>query len=183
MNGQKPVKGMPEPVEVFALEGATGALTRLEASPPADLTRFVGRQEELEAISKLLAGPDVRWVTLSGSGALQLLPAVLGVCMPSRRIKTAAGVLSGIGVGLATLYATLFGVTLGPLGIPPNPLGLHHSVWALAANFLTVLVVSRVTAPPSDETVERIHGEVERFWYAKDDEPSPPPAASMAAAA
>ncbi len=35
---------------------------------PAPLTSFVGRQGELEAISKLLADPDVRWVTLSGSG-------------------------------------------------------------------------------------------------------------------
>ena len=35
---------------------------------PAPLTSFVGRQEELEAISKLLADPDVRWVTLSGPG-------------------------------------------------------------------------------------------------------------------
>jgi predicted ATPase len=35
---------------------------------PAPLTSFVGRQEELRAISKLLADPDVRWVTLSGPG-------------------------------------------------------------------------------------------------------------------
>ena len=61
--------------------------------------------------------------------------------------------------------------------IPPNPLGIHHSVWALAANFLTVLVVSRFTAPPSNETIERIHGEVERFVYGSDEDgaASPPP--------
>ena len=99
----------------------------------------------------------VTLVTLSGSGALQLLPGILGVCMPSRRLRTASGVLAGIGVGLAVLYITLF--------IVPNPLGMHHSIWALAANFLTLLLVSRFTAPPSPETVERIHGEIERFVY------------------
>ncbi len=104
----------------------------------------------------------VTLVTLSGSGALQLLPAMLGVCMPSRRLRTASGILTGIGVGLATLYTTLF--------IVPNPWGIHHSLWALAANFLTVMVVSRFTAPPSAETVERIHGEIERFVYGDSDD-------------
>jgi Na+/proline symporter len=96
-------------------------------------------------------------VTLSGSGALQLLPGILGVCFPGRRVRTASGILAGIGAGLAVLYFALF--------IAPNPLGIHHSLWALAANFTTVLLVSRFTAPPSAATVERIHGEIERFVY------------------
>jgi SSS family solute:Na+ symporter len=103
----------------------------------------------------------VTLVTLSGSGALQLLPGVLGVCMPSKRLRTASGILAGIGTGLITLYITLF--------IVPNALGIHHSVWALAVNFATVLVVSRFTAPPSPGTVERIHGEIERFVYGGDE--------------
>ncbi len=119
----------------------------------------------------------VTLVTLSGSGALQLLPGVLGVCMPSRRIRTASGILTGIAVGLTTLYITLFGVAIGGLVISPNPLGIHHSVWALAANFLAVFIVSRFTAPPSNETIERIHGEIERFVYGSegDGAASPPP--------
>jgi len=104
----------------------------------------------------------VTLVSLSGSGALQLLPGVLGVCMPSKRLRTASGILAGIGVGLATLYVTLF--------IVPNAFGIHHSIWALAANFATVMVVSRFTAPPSAATVQRIHGEIERFVYGSDDE-------------
>ena len=99
----------------------------------------------------------VTLVTLSGSGALQLLPAVLGVCMPSRRLRTASGILAGIGAGLITLYVTLF--------VFPNAFGMHHSVWALAVNFGVVLLVSRFTPPPSAATVERIHGEIERFVY------------------
>jgi len=119
----------------------------------------------------------VTLVTLSGSGALQLLPGVLGVCMPSRRLRTASGILAGIAAGLVTLYVTLF--------VLPNPFGVHHSVWALAVNFVTVMMVSRFTPPPSPETVQRIHGEVERFVYGSGDddgEPDPRPEHAPAAA-
>ena len=100
----------------------------------------------------------VTLVMLSGSGALQLLPGILGVCIPGKRLTTRTGVLAGIGVGLATLYVMLF--------VTPNWLGVYHGVWALGANFLTTYVVSRFTSPPSPTTVERIHGEIERFVYA-----------------
>ena len=42
-------------------------------------------------------------VTLSGAGALQLMPAILGVCFPGRRTLTRGGVVAGIGAGLAAL--------------------------------------------------------------------------------
>ena len=102
----------------------------------------------------------VNLVALSGSGALQLMPAILGVCFPSRRLTTRTGVLAGIGAGLATLVVTLV--------IVEHPLGLHGGVWGLAVNFLVTWCVSRVTHAPSDPTVERIHGEVERFVYGGD---------------
>ena len=79
----------------------------------------------------------VTLVTLSGSGALQLMPAVLGVCFPGRRLFTRAGVLSGMGTGLGVLYLTLvadpnpFASVLGS----PHPLGLHGAVWSVLANF------------------------------------------------
>jgi len=96
-------------------------------------------------------------VTLSGSGALQLMPAILGVCFPGGRTLTRAGVLAGIGTGLVALYVTLV--------VTPHPLGMHGGVWSLAVNWVVAHVVSRVTAPPSAATVERVHGEVERFVY------------------
>ena len=99
----------------------------------------------------------VKLVTLSGSGALQLMPAVLGVCFPGKRLYTKAGVLSGMGVGLTVLYLTLV--------VFPNPLGLHGAVWSVLANFAVTILVSRMTRPPSAETVSRIHGEIERFVY------------------
>ena len=99
----------------------------------------------------------VTLVTLSGSGALQLMPAVLGVCFPSGRLLTRTGVLAGIGASLVSLYVTLVAA--------PHPLGMHGAVWSLALNFLVAHGVSAVTRAPTSETVERIHGEVERVVY------------------
>jgi SSS family solute:Na+ symporter len=99
----------------------------------------------------------VTLVTMSGAGALQLMPAVLGVCFPTRHPLTKAGVLAGIAVGLATLYLTLVAW--------PHPLGLHAAVWSVTANGLVAWAVSRVTPGPSEATVRRIHGEIERFVY------------------
>jgi class 3 adenylate cyclase/tetratricopeptide (TPR) repeat protein len=48
--GPVPVKGLGEPVEVFELVGAGGARTRLEAAARRGLTRFVGRNAELEQL-------------------------------------------------------------------------------------------------------------------------------------
>ncbi|GIW51990.1 MAG: sodium:proline symporter [Gemmatimonadales bacterium] len=99
-------------------------------------------------------------VALSGAGALQLMPAVIGVCFPTRSLLSRSGVLAGILSGLAALYVTLV--------VVPHPLGLHGGVWSLAVNFVVTLFVSRVTAPPSAATVSRIHGEIERWAYGED---------------
>jgi len=99
----------------------------------------------------------VTLVTLSGVGALQLLPAVLGVCYPGRRLTTSSGVVAGICTGLFTVYLTQV--------VWPQPLGIHAALWSLVANFAVTIGVSRVTRPPSADTVERVHGEVERFVY------------------
>jgi SSS family solute:Na+ symporter len=96
-------------------------------------------------------------VTLSGAGALQLMPAILGVCFPGRRTLTRAGVLAGLGAGLVSLYVTLW--------LMPHPLGIHGGIWSLLVNAAVAMNVSAVTAPPSAETVERVHGELERFVY------------------
>jgi SSS family solute:Na+ symporter len=109
----------------------------------------------------------VTLVTLSGSGALQLMPAILGVCFPSRRLFTKAGVLWGMGVGLAVLYLTLV-TAPNPMASfigSPHPMGLHAAVWSILANFAVTILVSRFTRAPSPETVSRIHGVVERFVY------------------
>jgi SSS family solute:Na+ symporter len=100
-------------------------------------------------------------VTLSGAGALQLMPAILGVCFPGRRTLTGGGVVAGIGAGLAALYVTLV--------LVPHPLGMHGAIWSLLVNAAVAFNVSAFTVPPSPETIERVHGEVERFVYGREE--------------
>jgi class 3 adenylate cyclase/tetratricopeptide (TPR) repeat protein len=53
--GRFPVRGLPEPVEVFELVGASAVRRRLQAAAVRGLTRFVGRQQELVALRQALA--------------------------------------------------------------------------------------------------------------------------------
>jgi hypothetical protein len=48
--GPIPVKGLAEPVEVYELTGAGSARTRLQAARARGLTRFVGRDTELDSL-------------------------------------------------------------------------------------------------------------------------------------
>jgi hypothetical protein len=48
--GPIPVKGLAEPVAVFELIGAAAVRTRLQASRARGLTRFVGRDAEMEQL-------------------------------------------------------------------------------------------------------------------------------------
>src|SRR5262245_14952972 len=53
--GPIPVRGMPEPIEVFELVGASTLRGRLQAAAARGLTRFVGREVELTAVRQALA--------------------------------------------------------------------------------------------------------------------------------
>jgi tetratricopeptide (TPR) repeat protein len=53
--GPIPVKGLTEPVEVCELVGASGVRRRLQATAARGLTRFVGRDTEIEALQQALA--------------------------------------------------------------------------------------------------------------------------------
>ena len=52
--GPVSVKGLTDPVEVFELVGAASTRTRLQAFAARGLTRFVGRQAEVEALRQAL---------------------------------------------------------------------------------------------------------------------------------
>ena len=52
--GPVPVKGLPAPVDVFELVGASALRRRFQAAAARGLTRFVGRQPELEALHQAL---------------------------------------------------------------------------------------------------------------------------------
>jgi class 3 adenylate cyclase/tetratricopeptide (TPR) repeat protein len=45
--GRAPVKGLPEPIEIFELTGTSGARTRLQAATIRGLSKFVGRDDEI----------------------------------------------------------------------------------------------------------------------------------------
>src|SRR5256712_465976 len=53
--GPVPVKGLLAPVDVFELVGASALRRRLQAAAVRGLTRFVGRQHELDALHQALA--------------------------------------------------------------------------------------------------------------------------------
>jgi class 3 adenylate cyclase/tetratricopeptide (TPR) repeat protein len=52
--GPVPVKGLAEPVAVFELVGASAVHRRLQAAAARGLTRFVGREREIEALCQAL---------------------------------------------------------------------------------------------------------------------------------
>ena len=52
--GPRPVKGIPDPVEVYELTGASGIRRRLQAVVARGLTRFVGRDTEMAALTQAL---------------------------------------------------------------------------------------------------------------------------------
>jgi tetratricopeptide (TPR) repeat protein len=52
--GRIPVKGVPEPMEVFELDGVGAVRTRLQVSAARGLTKFVGRERELDVLRNAL---------------------------------------------------------------------------------------------------------------------------------
>jgi predicted ATPase/class 3 adenylate cyclase len=71
--GPVPVKGLTEPVEVFELVGASAMRRRLQAAVARGLTRFVGRQAELDTLSQALTRAAV------GQGQVVALVGEAGV--------------------------------------------------------------------------------------------------------
>ena len=71
--GPLPVKGMTEPVEVYELTGASALRRRFQAAATRGLTRFVGRQREIEALQQALARAE------TGHGHLVAMVGEAGV--------------------------------------------------------------------------------------------------------
>ena len=71
--GPVPIKGLADPIEVFELTGAGQARTRLQAAALRGLTRFVGRDAEVEHLRRGWAGrrgPVARWWRSSGEAGV-----------------------------------------------------------------------------------------------------------------
>src|SRR5215510_8289863 len=71
--GPVPVKGLPEPVDVFELVEASAIRRRLQAAATRGLTRFVGRETELVALQQALARAE------AGHGQVVALVGEAGV--------------------------------------------------------------------------------------------------------
>src|SRR5262249_53845663 len=77
--GAMPVRGLRDPVEVYEVTGAGVVRSRLQVAAARGLTRFVGRQPELEALQQALAqaqaghGQVVAMVGEAGVGESRLL--------------------------------------------------------------------------------------------------------------
>src|SRR5262249_4645718 len=77
--GAMPVRGLRDPVEVYEVTGAGVVRSRLQAAVARGLTRFVGRQSELETLQQALAqaqaghGQVVALVGEAGVGKSRLL--------------------------------------------------------------------------------------------------------------
>lgn len=93
-------------------------------------------------------------ITLSMTGAAQLLPAVLSALYDWKWLKlSAAGVVMGIIVGTLVLIGTTWGIVL-----PKEPYGMHPGFWGVLVNFIVAIVVSAFTEKPPKETQARYHG-------------------------
>ena len=112
----------------------------------------------LVAITVLAAtrnwGLVVLMIGVTASMITQLLPAVIAVTVPMKRVWfTKAGITSGILAGLTLALATrpsLLGGML-PAGIRFDP-----SFWGLVVNVPVALIVSRMTTQPDPVAVARI---------------------------
>ena len=56
--GHVPVKGLTDPIDTFELVGATAVRRRVHATATHGLTRFVGRQTEIETLGQALGRAD-----------------------------------------------------------------------------------------------------------------------------
>ncbi len=80
--GQRPVKGLDAPLEVFEVVGAGTVRSRLQAAAARGLTRFVGRDAELEQLRQALERAGAghgQVVAVVGDARRRQVPPLLGV--------------------------------------------------------------------------------------------------------
>jgi class 3 adenylate cyclase len=96
--GPVAVKGLPHAMEIYTLTGASALRTRLHAAAARGLTRFVGRDAEIELLRRALAlahdgcrTSHFKSTRASISGSPATLSAITGAprryCGPSRRLR------------------------------------------------------------------------------------------------
>src|SRR3989449_5663605 len=121
--GPVPVKGLPEPVEVYELLRAGRVRSRLQAAVARGLTRFVGRDAELEQLHQALArggaghGQVVAGVGEAGVGKSRLLYEFT----PSHHTHGCLLLAShSVSYGKATAYLPVLDLLKGYFQIEPH---------------------------------------------------------------
>ena len=118
--GPVPVKGLAYPVEVYEVTGAGPARTRLQAAARRGLTRFVGREPELEQLRRALAlahdghGQLVALVGEPGVGKSRLVYEFTHAYHTQEWLILGAGAAS---YGKATSYLPVVDLLKGYFGI------------------------------------------------------------------
>jgi len=121
--GPVPVKGLQEPVEVYELLRAGPVRSRLQAAVARGLTRFVGRDAELEQLRQALAragggqGQGVAGVGEAGVGKSRLLYEFTRSHHPHDWLLLAS---NSVSYGKATAYLPVLDLLKGYFQIEPQ---------------------------------------------------------------
>jgi SSS family solute:Na+ symporter len=102
-------------------------------------------------------------VGMSGTFVMTLLPAVLGAILPMGKFRITKwgaflGIVAGAIVGLVTTFPTMLGLPRWLL----NPYGYHSALWTFLATWIVAILVSLVTPPPPQDSIERFHAFLDR---------------------
>lgn len=89
-------------------------------------------------------------VTIALGGCLQILPSLIGALYWKGASKMGAitGLITGVTVVVLTQYVPAI----------KTPLGLSSGFWGLVCNLAVFFVVSKLTAKPSEASIEKFHG-------------------------
>ena len=165
--GPVPVKGLAEPVEVFELTGAGVARTRLQAAATRGLTKFVGRDAEVDQLNRALEragaghGQIVAVVGEPGVGKSRLFHEFTH----SHRLREWSVLESGsVSYGKATSYLPVIDLLKSYCRI--NDRDTHRDIREKVAGKIVILdeslkpllpaLLSLLDVPAQDEEWERL---------------------------
>jgi class 3 adenylate cyclase len=119
--GAVPVRGRTEPVTVYEILGATGVRSRFQATTARGLTRFVGREVELEQLGRALADATAgkgRVVALVGHAGVGKSRLVHEFTRSERTEGTLVLEGGSVSYGRATPYQPVVDLLKGYVKIP-----------------------------------------------------------------
>jgi len=130
-----------------------GLYPGLSDEKTANLAKIVVVIVTITALLLQLYAPTllVSLLLMSYSGMIQFLPGIL-LGLKWKRV-TKVGVASGLIAGVIVVILTTF--------IWSNPLGVHAGIWGLIVNFIITILVSNMTQPPTEATIQKFMEAIE----------------------